>query len=270
VQVSRLAVKWAKYTAVTNITVRNNLAYVYDFLIRTFFLLVILYIFIQLWSVTYQAVGEERVAGYSFEEIIWYLIFGEAMVMAVPRLTQKIEEEVKKGDIGYQLTRPVHYVLMHYASYMGEAAVRLPVNLLVGGLLGVTLFGWPAFGFGWLGFLVVVVGSFTLNFVTTMTLALCAFWVEETRGLEFVYNKFVFTLGGMMIPIEMFTPALQEVARWLPFQAVTYFAAKTAVQFDLGTMGRMLLVQAGWIAVFAVILGWVYRKGVRKLNVNGG
>lgn len=269
-RVSSWALQLAKYSAVGRITVRNNLAYLYDFLIRSLFLLVILFIFAQLWRVTYEGVGGGTISGYTFSQMLWYLIFAEAIVLSSPRLARKIEDEVKKGDIVYQLTRPVSYLLFQYATYMGEAFVLLPVHLLVGSVLGVTMFGVPYFGFGWLGFLLIVIGGLTINFLLNMMLALCAFWVEETRGLEFVYYKIVFTLGGMLLPLETFTGTIRTVADWLPFQAIVYFPAKMAVQFDAGLIGHMLGVQAIWIAVLSVLLTMIYRKGVKKLNVNGG
>jgi ABC-2 type transport system permease protein len=269
-RVSSLAMKLAKYSAIGSITVRNNLAYIYDFLIRSLFLLVILYVFIQLWSVTFEGVGSTRIAGYTFEQIIWYLIFAEAFVLAAPKVSLKVEEEVLKGDIGYQLTRPMSYLLFHYASYMGEAFVRVAVNLVIGGALGLLLFGLPDFGFGWLGFLIVMVGSYTLHYLITMMVGLCALWVEEVRGIDFVYNKLLFTIGGMMIPLEMMPETLQKVCEFLPFQAIVYFAAKTAVLFDLQEMFKMMGLQALWAVLLAVILTLLYAKGVKKLNVNGG
>ncbi len=269
-RVSSLALKLAKYTAVGKISVRNNLAYLYDLIIRSFFLLVILYVFVQLWSVTYESVGENLIAGYTFEQIIWYLIFAEAFVMAAPRHSLKVEEEVLKGDIGYQLTRPMSYLLFHYATYMGEGLVRVLVNLLIGGALGVFLFGIPDFGFGWLGFLIMILGSFTVNYLLTMMVGLCAFWVEEVRGIDFVYNKLLFTIGGMMIPLEMMPDMLRSVCEYLPFQAIVYFAAKTAVQFDGVAMIKMIGIQALWVLLISCVLVLIYKRGVKKLNVNGG
>ncbi|ASS77272.1 ABC transporter permease [Tumebacillus algifaecis] len=265
-----MALKLAKYTAVGRITVRNHLAYIYDFLIRSLFLLVILYVFIQLWSVTYDSVGTTTIAGYTYEQIIWYLIFAEAFVLAAPKVSLKVEEEVLQGDIGYQLTRPMNYLLYHYASYMGEALVRVAINLVVGGLLGLLLFGWPDFGFGWLGFLILMIGSYTVHYLITMIVGLCALWVEEVRGIDFVYNKLLFTIGGMMIPLEMMPEMLQKVCEFLPFQAIVYFAAKTAVQFDLMTLWKMLGIQALWAIVISLLLRLLYARGVKKLNVNGG
>jgi len=263
--------KMAKYAAYAHVTVRSHLAYLLDFLIRSSFLLVILFIFFQLWSVTYEGVGQRQIEGYTFRQMIWYLAVAESVILAAPKLNAKIEAEVKNGDIAYQLIRPASYLLMHYGSYMGEAFVRVSINVLLGSALATAWFGWTAPGWNVPLCLLVMIGSFTVNFLLVMTLSLCAFWVEETRGLDFVYNKLLFTIGGMLLPLEMFPAPLRSVSQWLPFQAIAYFPAKTAVAAADGaeTM-RMIAIQWGWVAVLAGLTTIVYRKGVRKLNVNGG
>lgn len=262
--------KSVKYAFIGNITLRNQLAYAVDFVVRSLFLLLILYIFLQLWQTTFHGEGSATIAGYSFKQIMWYLIVTEAMTIASPSLCTKIEEEVKSGDVGFKLTRPVSYIAFHYVEYMSELAVRFGVNVLLVGTLGLLVLGAPPLGPGLIWFPLAALAGFTANFMLNMSLALCAFWVEETRGLEFVYNKLLFTIGGMLIPLELFPDALQRICRWLPFQTVLYMPAKTAVAFDAGALPGMLALQALWIVVLGVLATLIYRKGVTKLHVNGG
>lgn len=262
--------KLVKYAAIGRVTLRNHFAYLYDFFLRSVFLVIIMYIFIQLWRVTYEGEGTSLIAGYSYEQIIWYILFAESLTMAFPSLATRIEEEVKSGDVGYKLSRPFNYVGYHYVGYVTETAVRLLVNLSVASAIGIVMFGLPSFSWGWAGFALMSVGAVTVNFLLGMTIALCAFWVEETRGLEFVYNKLLFTIGGMLMPLELFPQALQDVCRWLPFQTVLYFPSKTAVRWDDVELLTMLATQGLWIVVLTAVVGFVYRQGVSKVNVNGG
>ncbi|MCI3921613.1 ABC-2 family transporter protein [Paenibacillus sp. TRM 82003] len=265
-----MASGWRKYPAVTGITLKNSFAYVADFFIRTVFLLIILYIFMQLWGATYAGEGEAVIAGYSFSDIVWYLIISEAITLALPSLQAVVDQDVKSGDVAYRLTKPIHYVGYYFSWYNADVLLRLTVNLIVGGALGLLVFGVPDFGYGWLAFPLVVVGAATVNFLLNMIVALCAFWMEETVGLEFIYKKLLFTVGGMLMPLEMFPDWLQDICRWLPFQAVLYFPAATVTNFDASKLLGMLLVQWGWAAALAAIVFWMYGRGVRKLNVNGG
>ncbi|WP_246066814.1 ABC transporter permease [Paenibacillus koleovorans] len=263
--------KASKYTAVGRITVRSHLAYVADFAFRSLFLLLILYIFMQVWTVTFEGEGTDRIEGYTYKQIIWYLIVAESVILAFPKLVAKIETEVKNGDVGYQLLRPIHYVLYHYSAFMGEALIRFMVNLAIGSMLGIAVFGWSTPSLVSLAALaVVLLGAFTIQYAMNMMVALCAFWVEETRGLDFVYSKLLFTIGGMLLPLEMFPGALQTISGWLPFQGIAYFTAKTAVRFEAAEWIRMIGIQLIWIVVLMAGAFAVYRKGVKKLHVNGG
>lgn len=264
------AAKLRKYEAISRITVKNQLTYVTDLFIRTLFLLLILYIFIQLWTVTYDGAGQTVIGGYRFQELIWYLIFSESMVTALPRLHITVEDEVKTGGIGYLLCKPVSYILYRYAEFAGEYAVRLIVNLLVGGALGVLLFGPPSFGWGLAGFVPIAALAVSLNFMIRMLLSLCAFWVEEIQGLIFVYDKLLFTVGGMLLPLELFSEPLRSICSWLPFQTMIYFPVKTVIHFDASRMLQMAGIQLAWGLLFGLLLGLVYQRGVAKLNVNGG
>lgn len=267
---SYLTRKLMKYGTIGRLTIRNQWFYAYEMFLRSLFVLIILFVFIQLWGITYQGQGAARIGGYTFPELIWYLIFAEAIMLSAPQLALKIEEEVKSGDVGYRLTRPLHYLLFHYVSYISEAFSRWIITLVVGSILGIAMFGWPSFGWGWLGATILTFGAFTLNYLLGMLIALCAFWVEETRGLEFVYQKFVFVIGGMMLPLEIMPDLLSKICSWLPFQGVVYLPSRMAVHFNWSEWLRFLGIQWLWIVLFAFVLAGVYRKGVKKLNVNGG
>ncbi|MDR6884252.1 ABC-2 family transporter protein [Bacillus sp. 3255] len=262
--------KSVKYVFIGRITLRNQLAYVADFLVRSLFLLLILYIFLQLWQTTFHGEGTDTIAGFSFKQIMWYLVITESMILASPSLCTRVEEEVKSGDIVFKFVRPVHFVVFHYAEYMSEAAIRFLVNAVLGAVLGLLIIGPPQFGYGLLWLPLIALFGFTVNFLLNMVLALCSFWVEETRGLEFVYNKFLFTIGGMLMPLELFPETLQRIGQFLPFQAIVYLPAKTTVAFETVHVAGIIATQLIWMLVIGIIVWFVYRKGVTKLNVNGG
>ncbi|WP_127506670.1 ABC transporter permease [Paenibacillus humicus] len=263
--------KGRKYAAVGTITFKQQTAYMADFLIRSVFLLLILFIFMQLWSAAYSGQGgaEASIGGFVLRDIIWYLVLTEAFTMACPQQCTRIEEEVKSGGVAVRLLTPISYVGYQYFSYMGEALLRFGVNLAAGMLIGWLMVGPPDFGFGWAGMAALGLGSFTIAYLLNMSIALCAFWVEETRGLEFVLQKLQFTVGGMLIPLDLMPHWLQQICAWLPFQAVLYFPAKTAVG-GMGALGAFLGIQMIWIVLLGALVAWIYSRGVRRLNVNGG
>ncbi|QHW30342.1 ABC transporter permease [Paenibacillus rhizovicinus] len=265
-----LQVKGRKAGAVAQITMRQQMAYKTDFIMRASFMLMILYVFVQLWSAAYGGDHTRVIDGYTLKQIIWYLVFTEAITMGVPALCGLIENEVKSGDIAIRLLRPLSYIGYHYAAYMSEAIFRFFIHLAVGGAIAWLSVGAPSFGYGWAGLFSLALGAFTVGFMLNMAVALCALWVEETRGMEFVLHKLQFTVGGMLLPLDLMPEPLRRVCAWLPFQAMLYFPARTAVNFGAAPVLQQFVIQASWIAVLTVLVMWMYRKGVSKLHVNGG
>ena len=55
--IHRLKFNTVKYTAIAQINLQNSLAYAGELAYRSIFMVVILYVFVQLWRATYRAVG---------------------------------------------------------------------------------------------------------------------------------------------------------------------------------------------------------------------
>ncbi|MBM7565746.1 ABC transporter permease [Paenibacillus sacheonensis] len=265
-----LAAGGSKAGAVARITIRQQMAYKTDFIMRASFLLMILYVFVQLWSAAYDGDHARIINGYTLKQIIWYLVFTEAITMGVPALCGIIENEVKSGDIAVRLIRPLSYVGYHYAAYLAEAVFRFFVHLAVGSAIAWLCVGPPTFGMGWAGLFSLTFGAITVAFVLNMIVALCAFWVEETRGMEFVLHKLQFTVGGMLLPLDLMPEPLRRICVWLPFQAMLYFPARTAVNIDAAPIAEQFAIQAVWILLLGALVMWMYKRGVSRLHVNGG
>ena len=59
----------AKYGAITFTNLQNQLAYVWDAFNRAFFIIIIMFIFVQLWSAVYESQGTAEIAGLTLEQI---------------------------------------------------------------------------------------------------------------------------------------------------------------------------------------------------------
>lgn len=265
------AAHFGKYVAVFRISIRNQWAYAVETALNGLFLTIILFIFVNLWSTTYQSTHQQVLGGYTVRDIIWYLAVTEAIMMGSPRLVNRLSQEIKEGDIAYRLTRPLHYVGYYFADYVGEAAGRIVINLCVGGIVALIFVGLPPCN--WLSLLVfvpVLAIALSLQFFMYMSVCLLLFWIEDGRGVELIVNRFVMILGGMMIPLPLFPSWLARICEWLPFQAVSYLPSTTFVGIHLGNMAHLVWLAVGWLVSFAALCFGMYRKGVRQLSVQGG
>ena len=120
-----------KYNAVLRVSVASSLAYVYEVLFRSLFLIVLMFVFGQLWKTTYTARGVSLLGGFSINDMIWYLAAAETIATSMPQLTRRIDEDVRSGRLAYLLGRPYNYVLYNFAQYLGERLVRFCINGVV-------------------------------------------------------------------------------------------------------------------------------------------
>jgi hypothetical protein len=68
----------------------------------------------------------------------------------------------------------------------------------------------------------------TCNIVAQHAFAGIAFWLRDAGSAWFLYQKLVFVLGGMLIPLEALPGWLEGTASVLPFRAMSYASARLA------------------------------------------
>jgi ABC-2 type transport system permease protein len=63
---------------------------------------------------------------------------------------------------------------------------------------------------------------------------------------------------------------IQPILKFTPVYVVCYGTAKLFVDFSWTNFIFVLIAQFAYIAIVLYICNLIYKKGVKKLNVNGG
>jgi ABC-2 type transport system permease protein len=264
-------VRVAKYVAVLRMSVANNLAYLGEVALRSVFLVLLVYVFLQLWDTTYGALHTPTIGGFTLPQMIWYFAFAEAIIMSAPRLSGRIDQEVKSGDLAYRLNKPYSYILYLAADYTGERLVRFTLNLGISVALCLLLVGPIPFSVvGLPATALLVAGGWAIDFLALVSLGLLSFWVEDTFAFTFIYTRLVLLLGGTLLPLNVFPDWARGIAEALPFGYIIYGPARSLVGFDGGFWLSTLLRQGVAIAILGAVAGLIFRAGSRQVNINGG
>ena len=267
----RLKLNIAKYSAIAQINLQNNLAYAGELANRSLFMVLILYVFVQLWRATYSAVGAATIAGLALADTLWYLVMTETIELSRARFANQMSDEVKDGSIAYTLGRPYSYLLYHWSYGLGDTLLRLAINFTAGTLLVTALVGPVPLNLVYaLPALVTIMLAMALNFCFQGLIGLCAFFTEDVQSLQIIYQKFLFILGGMLIPLDFFPGWLKDVSLILPFNYLMYAPARLFVQFDWTRWVNVVTMQMVWLGVFGLALWALFRVGLRHVSVNGG
>jgi viologen exporter family transport system permease protein len=220
-----------------------------------------------LWRAAAEANGG-TVAGYTAIALTWYIAVSEAATVSLNiRMIDDIGRDIGGGAVAVELLRPASVLGVRMVSELGRALPRLAGCLAAGALLASATAGGPPR----LAALALAVPSLVLalmcNIAAQHAFAASAFWLRDAGTAWFLYQKLVFVLGGMLIPLEVLPGWLGRAAALLPFRAMAYAPARLAS----GHVEPVLLLeQLGWLAALVVGAGLVFRAGQRRLQVVGG
>jgi ABC-2 type transport system permease protein len=267
----RLRQTTIKYGAITLTNLQNQLAYVWDALGRAVFIILIMFIFVQLWTVAFESKGTAEIAGLTLADTIWYFLIAEMIELGKFRHDQRISDEVKDGSIAYTLNRPYNYLGYHFFNGLAETGVKMVLIFLLGLPIVLWYAGPPTIALTAVPtVLLTVFLAVVLDFCMASSIGLLAFVTEDTFSFRLIYQKMIFILGGLLIPLDFLPDWLQDVARLLPFSQVTYAPAKLFVAFDLQLFFGTVALQLFWILIMGSLLYLQYRWATRRLVVNGG
>lgn len=231
------------------------------------FYLIVVAVLAGLWRVAAGANGGE-VAGYSALALTWYIATSEAATVSLNiRMIDDIGTDIGSGAVAVELLRPASVLGVRVATELGQALPRLCAVAVAGGVLATVTAGGPP---SWVALGLAVpslVLAITANIVLQHAFAASAFWLRNAGSAWYLYQKLVFVLGGMLIPLEALPGWLESVTAVLPFRAMAYAPARLASGH---VEPWLLLQQVGWLAAVAVLAAAVFRAGERRLQVVGG
>jgi ABC-2 type transport system permease protein len=233
--------------------------------VTTLFYLIVSGVLASLWGA---AAAHGDVAGYSGVALTWYVVTSEAAVCALNiRLIEEVGDEIGSGAVAVEMQRPLPVLAVRLAVEVGRGVARLAVLLVPGAVLAWLIAGPPSNAGGVVLALPALVLAITANLALQYALAGAAFWLRDTKAMWFLYQKLVFILGGMLLPLEVLPGALRDVAFHLPFLAMAYVPARLAAGH---VEPALLLLQVGWLVILGGVAAGVFTLGQRRLQVVGG
>jgi ABC-2 type transport system permease protein len=262
-----IAAGMAKYVAFSRIAATQARCERNEVYGRMAFFAVILGVFSSLWRAVAEAgmpVAAEP------KSLVWYLAATEWILLSAPPIHLEIQEAIRRGDVVYRLGHPASYVVAELATGLGVLAMRAP-------LLGVTAF-LCAFAFtGWIppltSLLIVVpfgVAASALITALYLGIGLLSFWLQDVTPVYWVWQKLLFVLGGLMLPLELYPAFIQRVAVFTPFPSLLAGPASFVAGSHAVTPGALARGLAIWSVVTGVTLTWIFRRAVSKVTINGG
>jgi len=259
-----------KYYSIAKTDILEKVTAVWSTALWGVFIGIAMFIFMNLWTAIYS--GKVTLEGFTIAQMVWYTAFAEVIVFSTGiDWINDIGDHVRTGIIANTLLKPVNYIGWQFSVVFGNFFYRWIILGIISFVIAYVLVGSIPFSFATLPFVVIaVLGALILNFCISASLGLLAFWFEDVRAFYWVYQKFIFVLGGMLVPIDVYPVWAQGVFKFLPFSFAMYHPAKLFVHFDTRAFITTMIGQLAWIILFVAVLALIYRAGIRKVNIHGG
>ena len=261
-----------KYSFIFKFEVMTALQYIKDILLNMTGYIMHIFIFFNLWNYVYDD-PSRLINGYSKSQMIWYIIVTEIIWGATGgrSLCRKICNDVKSGSITYNLNKPYSYIGYVVSSHLGQALVKIITATVFGVVLGIIFCGdFPCKSI--IAVIIVLLSMFLATLINTLFvtfIGLFSFIIEDANPFYWLYSKAILVLGTLF-PVEFFPGVLQVLIKFSPIYVTCYGPAKLFVDFSSERALKIIVAQLLYLVVAWLMCYMLYRKGVRRLNVNGG
>lgn len=265
----KFLLKIRKYISIIIISFQSQAAYKTDLIAQNIFFALIVFIFINLWNKIYST--RAVFAGYKKEDIIWYFILTEIITLTTQRFFFQISRQIKDGSFAYILNKPYNYLLYMISENAGSMIYKFVSNSMIGIIMG-CIFVSPLnlnFLINLPQLILCVALGILIHFFLQTFIALSAMFLEDNTAFFWIYFKCIM-IFGILIPIDVFPLRIFNIIKYLPFAFITYAPAKLFLNFSNDFFYETLFFQIIYFAFALIISILLFKKGVRRVSIQGG
>ncbi len=255
-----------KYIKVALFSIKKETKFMVDYISSLFAYFIHILVFSFVWDFVLK--DKVSLEGYTKDDLIWYVLIGEFILFTITNTNREISAKVKNGDVAVMLTKPINFVLYIISEKLSDIIKIIFNAVMVVILGGIMTSGINVTLLQMIIFLTSVVLAIIISIMLDVIIGLASFFIEEVKSLYLMISKAMLIL--VFSPLEMFPMWAQIIFRFLPTTYTVYAPAKILVKFELYEAINLLIMQVISVLFCMGILVFEYKKGVKKINVNGG
>ena len=255
-----------KYFDVFRFNLKTELNFKVNYFFTLFAYLVHVFILRELWD--YILRGKE-INGFGRVELVWYITLGEFMMYCINKKNlEKISILIKSGNVANLLTKPVSIIKYLFAEQC-TSVVSIVINFIFAMILGSAMVGMVELNLIQVVlFFISIILSLLILLLIQLFIGLLAFITEENDSFYLVIQKAMLIV--VFTPVEFFPKVVQWILRFLPSTYAIYPIGKIFTNYDFKNSVFLIICQIIALITMIILVNILNRKGVKKVNVNGG
>ena len=254
-----------KYLVMGGMILKSELSNLVNILSTLFSYTIHIIVFSFLWDFVLEG---KTMAGFSKKELIWYVILAEVIMYSFNYYYRKIAYKVEMGDFAYDMAKPYNFMYRVIAEGIAEIPFTL-LLLIVGIMFGFILAGPIILTLASiLGVTIVTLLAATLLLTMHIAVGLLTIWLgRDVSSVWLLVSKVMLIFA--FSPVDLFPGWMQKFLLLIPTTHVIYTPANLLVHFTPTVFAKSMVYELASFVVIIVVLAVIYKKGVRKQNVDG-
>lgn len=181
--------------------------------------------------------------------------------------------EVRQGTLSMRLLRPMPVPLAYACEALSALPMRLCISLPVAAI-ALALVGagrLPRGATAWTLWFAALAGSWMITFLAGFCIGCLAFFLDSANRAMDAWLALFYVFSGYLVPIELFPPAIRNVAEVLPwrFQIGLPVELLTSAH-EVPRALELLALQGLWVLAFALLAGILWHRGLARFAAFGG
>jgi ABC-2 type transport system permease protein len=260
-----------RYLAYTKKAFINNGVYRFDHFMGIFNTCLQIFIFWNIYKALYGSALS--VDGITLSMVTTHFILSLGLSSAFSINEDFLPRKINSGNIGNELLKPISIRGMMLAEDVGNICFKMIFRFVPA--LGIAIFTVgilkPATMLNMLGFIVSIGLGFMILWCIGFIVQTTAFWLINVWSIRTIKNVLVNILSGALFPLWFMPQWMAKIIDCTPFSSI-YF---TPVQIYLGQISGTQMIntyirQLFWILLLLLIGECLWKKGIKKLVIQGG
>ena len=236
-----------------------------------------LVVYAVLWGAVFSGDGDAQLAGYGYQQLITYFIYA----IALGRLNNgydivdRLSHSVLEGTLEAHVVRPVPFPLQLLVGFLGGSVVYLA---LVGVSFVADMFmrggQLPLAGVDLIVHIVIVavvlLCSQLLLFMISFCIGLATFGLKRTDLLLSGLLLAQTTLGGLLLPPDMWSGPLAVIMQYNPFRYLIATPAEVLSSWQTDAAVSAIVPGLCYLVFFSLLAAWLWKRALTSYHGAGG
>jgi ABC-2 type transport system permease protein len=194
----------------------------------------------------------------------------ECIALAVGNPYRTVEADINNGDIAAALLRPIPFAHAMLAEWAGQTLHRVIVLALGGIVAGIWITGQVPIGIATLPTLLLSMAiGCACVLLCNLQVGYAAAWMGSSTPIFWIWQKLLFVLGGLMIPLTLYPPVLGLIAKYSPFASMLYAPGSMMLDSSLSNMIATVSTQCMWLVALSAFTWVVDRATTTRFSLQG-